>query len=226
MPFFDQASWMMPPAPSQSLLSMSQLSQSDSNQGLHPSQMFSQLLQQSLAGMQSQTNDSSHTAFSLSQLQTSPHSNGIAEAEIKTNETGGADEISVHDKAPASINQIVSEAANRYNLSPGLIHAVIEHESSYNPDAKSHAGAMGLMQLMPGTARWLNVDDPYDPADNIDGGAKYLRDLLDQYDNDLEHALAAYNAGPGNVDKYGGIPPFAETTRYVPNVIASYESFA
>ena len=119
---------------------------------------------------------------------------------------------------PTDFSEMIEQAAQRYNLDPSVIKAVIKSESNFKPQAVSSAGAQGLMQLMPGTAQSLGVQNSFDPAQNINGGAKYLRQMLNKFDS-LPIALAAYNAGPGAVSKYQGIPPYQETQTYVKRVM-------
>ena len=121
---------------------------------------------------------------------------------------------------------VIRRAAQRHELDPTLLTAVVRAESGFNPQALSSAGAMGLMQLMPETAKSLGVTDPYNPAQNVDAGATMLRSLIDRYDGRLDLALAAYNAGPGAVDRYNGVPPYAETRGYVESVLADYQASA
>ena len=125
---------------------------------------------------------------------------------------------SSEDPERQKIYNTILEAADRYNLDPNLIMAVMRAESNFRPDTVSRSGAMGLMQLMPGTAASLGVSNPFDIVQNIDGGARYLRRMLDLFDGDETLALAAYNAGAGAVRRHGGVPPFAETTQYIPRV--------
>lgn len=117
------------------------------------------------------------------------------------------------------LDSIFKEASEKYDVPVNLLKAVAKAESNFNPDATSHCGAMGIMQLMPSTAESLGVKDAYDPYDNIMGGAKLLSQLDKLYDGDIKLMLAGYNAGPGNVEKYDGIPPFKETQNYVVKVL-------
>jgi soluble lytic murein transglycosylase-like protein len=120
------------------------------------------------------------------------------------------------------IEVMIREVSARYNVDPALIRAVIETESNWNSSAISRKGALGLMQLVPGTARQLGVNNAFDPRQNLDGGVRYLHMLLERYNGDLDRALAAYNAGPGAVDRARGIPQFRETRDYVRKVTDSY----
>ncbi|MGL4388561.1 MAG: lytic transglycosylase domain-containing protein [Brevinema sp.] len=123
---------------------------------------------------------------------------------------------------PGTWDQIIKKAGSEFDIDERLIHAVIQAESAYNPQAVSRVGAQGLMQLMPNTAKELGVTDSFNPEQNIIGGTKYLREMLNYYKGDLTKTLAAYNAGPDAVDRSNGIPPYRETQEYVPKVLNYY----
>jgi soluble lytic murein transglycosylase-like protein len=133
--------------------------------------------------------------------------------------------VSIGSLVNASYDDLILTASGRHNVDAHLIRAVIKAESDFNSNARSHKGAMGLMQLMPETARIHNVSDAYNPSENVEGGVRHLRTLLDRYQGDLGLSLAAYNAGSGAVEKHGGIPPFIETQEYVRRVLRFYDSY-
>jgi hypothetical protein len=120
------------------------------------------------------------------------------------------------------LNEVVNTASGRYRLDPDLVTSVIKAESGFNVHAVSRKGAQGLMQLLPGTASQLGVPNAFDPQANVEGGAKYLRELLERYNFDLVKALAAYNAGPQRVEQFGGVPPYYETRAYVARVVRDF----
>jgi soluble lytic murein transglycosylase-like protein len=120
------------------------------------------------------------------------------------------------------LNQVVSSAGERHQIDPDFIRSVIKAESGFHQNAVSRKGALGLMQLMPGTASQLGITNPFDANSNVDGGTKYLRDLLEKYNFDVNKALAAYNAGPRRVDQYRGVPPYQETQAYISRIIRDF----
>ena len=164
------------------------------------------------------------TASFAALVQAELHAHGI---EAPDQAVAGPD-ASANARAPVpseEIERLVSANGATWNVDPSLIKAIIANESGFDAGATSHAGAQGLMQLMPGTASGLGVTDAYDPAQNVWGGTRYMRGLLDRFGGNVELAVAAYNAGPGAVEKYSGVPPYAETQNYVQNVLASYQRY-
>ncbi|MDQ0203779.1 lytic transglycosylase domain-containing protein [Pectinatus haikarae] len=129
----------------------------------------------------------------------------------------------VHNVPPQQIEEMIQKAAVKYGVDAKLLSAVAETESNYNAEAVSSAGAVGVMQLMPNTASELGVTNPYDAQQNIEGGAKYLKELLNDFGGNVREAVAAYNAGPQAVKKYQGVPPYAETQNYVSHVLDLYQ---
>lgn len=143
----------------------------------------------------------------------------LAAAQTATPTTTTATGTTLGGGAPSQYDAQITAAATKYGLDPALLKGLIRQESNFNASARSGAGAQGLTQLMPGTAASLGVTDATDPAQAIDGGAKYLKQQLDRFGGDASKALAAYNAGPGAVAKFGGVPPYAETQNYVTKVL-------
>jgi len=152
---------------------------------------------------------------------------GVADVRVEDIAAIEPEEVFVPSTTPLSettpYQKLILAAASRYHLDPDLIHSVIAIESNFDPKAVSPKNARGLMQLMPRTAVILGVKDSFDPEQNIDGGTRYLRDLLAKYNSNLTLALAAYNAGPDTVDKYGHrVPPYLETMKYVQRITKTY----
>jgi soluble lytic murein transglycosylase-like protein len=195
-------------------------------------------LQQQIAAFNGQSTAAPSTSFA-SQLASAQSSAGAAAPSGATPTTlgGGANgatatttvPTTLGGGAPTQYDAQITASATKYGIDPALLKGLIRQESNFNADARSSAGAQGLTQLMPGTASGLGVTDASDPAQAIEGGAKYLKQQLDRFGGDPTKALAAYNAGPGAVAKYGGVPPYAETQNYVQKVLgyaAEYEGTA
>lgn len=131
----------------------------------------------------------------------------------------------VSEPAAGRFEDLISASADRWRVDRALVKAIVANESAFDPRATSATGAQGLMQLEPATAAALGVGDAYDPRQNVEGGTRYIRGLLDRFHGDARLAVAAYNAGPGAVEKYGGVPPYAETRTYVESVLESYRRY-
>lgn len=145
----------------------------------------------------------------------------IGAGNVPVNPMSGAFSVAPSGAAD-QFRPLIQDAASEAGVDPALFEALVAVESSFDPNARSRAGAMGLSQLMPGTARELGVSNPFDPMQNLRGGATYLSRMLQRFGGDVKMALAAYNAGPGAVEKFGGIPPYSETQKYVDRVSALY----
>lgn len=183
------------------------------------STFISNLIQQKLMEIKSSLPAAVVSQMSGNQVNTDFQAVLDAQASELGTSAGNSTTVGTSIKSPEELDEFINAASKKYNISPKVIKAVIKAESSFDSNSLSSSGAMGLMQLMPATANGLGVKDPYDPAQNIDGGVKYLSYQLKRFDGNLELALAAYNAGPGNVEKYGGIPPFKETQDYVKKIM-------
>lgn len=198
---------------------MQGLSENPSIDSNNTNALFQEILMDVLSNNSLNTNSMQSIGYLWSSLSNSPSSQFTATPSTLSNPMTD-NTSSTHTKT--NFDQIISKAAALYNVPEKLIQSVIKQESGFNPNAQSYAGAGGLMQLMPATAKSLGVQDIFNPMENVMGGSKYLSQLLSRYNGNIEMALAAYNAGPGNVDKYGGIPPFKETQNYVSNIMNSY----
>jgi soluble lytic murein transglycosylase-like protein len=188
-------------------------------------------------GASSPSTQSANTGFaSALQTATSAQAAGLADSTPTTTAdalgVAGAPELADQSAqglgasaGSSEYESVIDQAAARNGVDPAVLHGLIQQESGFDPSATSSAGASGLTQLMPGTAASLGVANPLNPAESIEGGARYLGQLMDEFGGNTEEALAAYNAGPGAVQQYGGVPPYAETQSYVSKVLGDAEAY-
>ena len=188
--------------------------------------VFREILASSEAQIPSNSVFNTNTAPKITKEKLSPLPFGslskpvsVEKTEVKKETSSLSNTVS---KTKDAIMDYIKEASERHAVEEKLIKALIKQESGFNPNAVSSAGALGLMQLMPSTAKYLGVQDALNPKENIEGGVKYLKQMLDKYNGNKILALAAYNAGPGAVDKYDGVPPYKETQNYVRAVLKNY----
>jgi len=185
-------------------------------------------LQQMISGQVPTPTQPTNTQAFASQLQNATASAAIAGTTTPTDATATTSLMSTGvSELPADVpyGAEITAAAKKYGIDPALLAGLVKQESGFNPNAGSPAGARGLTQLMPGTAAGLGVTNVLDPAQSLDGGAQYLKAQLDAFGGDVARALAAYNAGPGAVQRYGGVPPYAETQNYVRAVQANAANY-
>jgi soluble lytic murein transglycosylase-like protein len=193
----------------QALQSLSNTSSSISMEGTNNSEsLFQELLANALQGNETKPVSTSSMNPINSLLSTPIDLQTLSLSKTNTNQFSISKDL----------DGIIKNAAEKYDLPENLLKSVIKQESNFNPMATSSSGASGLMQLMPSTAKSLGVTNIYDPSENVEAGSKYLRNMLDRFNDNIELALAAYNAGPGNVDRYNGVPPFKETQNYVQSI--------
>ncbi len=172
------------------------------------------------------TTNSSYPQTSNADFATALQAATTADASgVTSTATGYGASSGVASSESSEYDPLIEQAAARNGLDPAVLHGLIEQESGFDPNATSSAGATGLTQLMPGTASSMGVANPLNPAESIEGGARYLGQLMRQFSGNTEDALAAYNAGPGAVQQYGGVPPYAETQSYVTKVLGNAEAY-
>jgi len=189
---------------------------------------ISQRVQQLQALIEQTRRAASSASIPAASTAPAPSSGGFAsalQAASTTSATPVAYSAAAGGGEGGQYESLIVQAAQRNGVDPAILHGLIQQESGFDPSSRSSAGATGLTQLMPGTASSLGVANPLDPAESIEGGARYLSQMMSKFGGNTSEALAAYNAGPGAVQQYGGVPPYAETQSYVSKVLGYAEAF-